>query len=137
MRQLCKVDATAWGIQEHWQLSNVVRHALQVDQLNGYNLLCLEVIFRRLQTIEFAYAEKAKEAESRAVGGRLSLEEQQTFGGMTRLASTLMVCPQLLDHVKEEVERDASLAKNLRKAREERELARRNAKKGGKAGEDA
>ena len=49
---------------------------------------------------------------------------------MTRLASTL-------DHVKEEVERDASLAKSLRKAREERDLARKNAKKGGKAGDDA
>ncbi|CAE7232165.1 unnamed protein product, partial [Symbiodinium sp. CCMP2592] len=130
------VDSSAWGIQEHWQLSNVIKHALQTDQLNGCNLLSLEVMFRRLQTIEYAYSEKAKDSESRAVGGRLSLEEQQTFGGTTRLASTLMVCPELLEHVKAEVERDASLAKNLRKAREERELARRNAKKGGKAGDD-
>ncbi|CAE7615478.1 unnamed protein product [Symbiodinium sp. CCMP2592] len=136
VRQLCKVDSSAWGIQEHWQLSNVIKHALQTDQLNGCNLLSLEVMFRRLQTIEYAYSEKAKDSESRAVGGRLSLEEQQTFGGTTRLASTLMVCPELLEHVKAEVERDASLAKNLRKAREERELARRNAKKGGKAGDD-
>ena len=136
VRQLCKVDSSAWGIQEHWQLSNVIKHSLQTDQLNCCNLLSLEVMFRRLQTIEYAYSEKAKESESRAVGGRLSLEEQQTFGGTTRLASTLMVCPELLDHVKAEVERDASLAKNLRKAREERELARRNAKKGGKAGDD-
>ena len=41
-----------------------------------------------------------------------------------------MVCPELLTHVKSEVERDAALAKNLRKAREERELQRK--KKGGK-----
>ena len=136
VRQLCKVDSSAWGIQEHWQLSNVIKHSIQTDQLNCCNLLSLEVMFRRLQTIEYAYSEKAKETESRAVGGRLSLEEQQTFGGTTRLASTLMVCPELLEHVKSEVERDASLAKNLRKAREERELARRNAKKGGKAGDD-
>ena len=46
----------------------------------------------------------------------------------------LMVCPELLTHVKEETEKEASLAKNLRKAREEREAARKN--KGGKAKED-
>ena len=65
----------------------------------------------------------------------MSLEEQQTFGGVTRQAGTLMICPELLDYVKSEVERDASLAKNLRKAREERELARRQGGKK-KQGED-
>lgn len=95
----------------------------------------MEVIFRRIQTIEFAYAERAREAESKAIGGRLSLEEQQTFGGLTRQASTLMVCPELMDFVKSEVERNASLAKNLRKAREERELTRKQNK--GKKGDEA
>lgn len=130
-RSLCKIEASSWGVQEHFQLSMIAKHALQVDQLNGYNNLFLEVIFRRIQTIEYAYAEKAREQESKATGGRLSLEEQQTFGGVTRQAGTLMVCPSLLDYVKSEVERDANLAKNLRKAREERELARRQGKKKG------
>ena len=71
--------------------------------------------------------------ESKAVVGRLSLEEQTTFGGVTRQFSTLMVCPELLDHVKSETEKEASLAKNLRKAREEREAAR---KQGGKKNKD-
>ena len=106
-----KVDAGNWGIQEHFQLSMVLKHALQTDQFDGCNNLCIEVIFRRLQTIEYAYADKAREQESKSVGGRLSLEEQQTFGGLTRQAATLMVCPDLLDHVKSEVERDANLAK--------------------------
>ena len=135
-RALCKVEASSWGIQEHYQLSMIAKHALQVDQLDGFNNLCLEVIFRRLQTIEYSYAERARELEAKAVGGRLSLEEQQTFGGVTRQASTLMVCPDLLDFVKGEVERDANLAKNLRKAREERELARKSGPKK-KGGEDA
>ena len=136
-RNLCKVDAASWGIQEHLQLSMIAKHMIQVDQYNGYNSLSCEVVFRRLQTIEFAYAEKARESEAKAVGGRLSLEEQQTFGGVTRQAGTLMVCPELLDHVRAEVERDATLAKHLRKAREERELARRAGKKGNKAEGDA
>lgn len=135
-RQLCKLDSSSWGIQEHYQLSMTIRYAIQTDQLNPYNNLFCEVIFRRLQTIEFAYMERAREQESKAVGGKLSLEEQSTFGGITRAAATLMVCPDLLEHVKAEVERDANLAKNLRKAREEREMARRG---GGKKGnkEDA
>lgn len=136
-RNLCKVDAASWGIQEHLQLSMIAKHMIQVDQYNGYNSLSCEVVFRRLQTIEFAYAEKARESEAKAVGGRLSLEEQQTFGGVTRQAGTLMVCPELLDHVRAEVERDATLAKHLRKAREEREPARQARKKGNKAEGDA
>lgn len=132
-RSFCKIEASSWGVQEHYQLSMIAKHALQTDQLDGYNNLFLEVVFRRLQTIEYSYSERARELESKSAGGRLSLEEQQTFGGITRQAATLMVCPSLLDFVKAEVERDANLAKNLRKAREERELARKagNKKKGG------
>lgn len=138
LRQITKADSSSWGIQEHFQVSMFLRQALLVDQVDAYNLLSIEVQFRRLQTIEFSYAEKAREQESKAVGGRLSLEEQTTFGGMTRQFSTLMVCPQLLDHVKLETEKEAALAKNLRKAREERDAARKNPKKGnqGKGSED-
>jgi len=52
---------------------------------------------------------------------------------MVRQAGTLMVAPSLLEHVKSEVEKDVLLQKNLRKAREERDLAR---KAKGKKGED-
>ena len=134
LRQVTKADASSWGIQEHFQVSMALRQALLVDQLDAYNLLTIEVQFRRLQTIEFSYSEKAKEMEAKAVGGRLSLEEQTTFGGVVRQYSTLMVCPDLLSFVKEETEKEASLAKNLRKAREEREAARRQ--KGGRQKED-
>ena len=80
--------------------------------MDAFNLMSIEVQFRRLQTIEFSYSEKAKEAESKAVGGRLSLEEQTTFGGITRQYSTLMICPDLLDFVKLETER---LVKSVRR----------------------
>eukprot|EP00438_Fugacium_kawagutii_P014095 Skav231798 [mRNA] locus=scaffold734:131220:155475:+ [translate_table: standard] len=118
LRQITKADASSWGIQEHFQISMSLRQCLLVDQVNPYNLLSVEIQFRRLQTIEFSYSEKAREAESRAVGGRLSLEEQTTFGGITRQYATLMICPDLLDFVKQETEKEASLAKNLRKARD-------------------
>ena len=131
LRQVTRADASSWGIQEHFQVSMSLRQALLVDQLDAFNLLSIEIQFRRLQTIEYSYSEKAREQESKAVGGRLSLEEQTSFGGVTRQFSTLMICPDLLDHVKLETEKEASLAKNLRKAREERELARKG-KKGDK-----
>ena len=54
-------------------------------------------------------------------GGKLSIEEQATFGAIVRQAGTLMVAPALLDYVKGEVEKDVALQKGMRKAREERE----------------
>ena len=56
---------------------------------------------------------------------RLTLEEQLAFTGVSRTHTTLMVAPALLEHVRTEVERDASLAKNLLKAREVREAAKK------------
>lgn len=132
MRTLCRLEPNSWGVQEHFQLSMTLRHALQIDQLDAFNLAFVEVMFRRLQTIEYAHSERAREAESKSVGGRLSLEEQQTFGGLVRHSATLMICPQLLDHVKLEIEKEVGLQKNMRKMREERESARKagNKKKG-------
>jgi hypothetical protein len=113
-----------------------LRHALQIDQVDGFNLVFVEVMFRRLQTLEYAHSERAREAESKSVGGRLSIEEQQTFGGLVRHAATLMICPSLLDHVKSEVEKEVGLQKNMRKIREEREAARKAGNKGKKQGEE-
>ena len=40
----------------------------------------------------------------------------------------MMVAPALLDHVKTAVEKDAAIMKNIRKAKEERELRRKDNK---------
>ena len=130
-RTLCKLDSTTyttWGVQEHFQISMFLRQLVQVDALDGFNCLGVELMFRRLQTIEYAHSEKAREAEARLTGGKLALEEQHMFGSVVRQAGTLMICPQLLTHVKEELERDVQLQKNLRKAKEERELAGKKSK---------
>ena len=124
-RQLCKLEPAAWGVQEHFQLSMVLRQLIQVDMMDGLNSLGVELMFRRLQTIEYAHSEKAREMESRSVGGKLSLEEQYTFGSLVRQAGTLMIAPTLLEHVKAEVQKDVELQKNMRKAREERDIARK------------
>ncbi|CAE7035086.1 unnamed protein product [Symbiodinium sp. CCMP2592] len=46
------------GHLQHFQLSMMIKAALQQDQLDGNNNLFIEMIFRRLQTIEFSYADK-------------------------------------------------------------------------------
>jgi hypothetical protein len=120
-RTLCKLESSTWGVVEHFQLSMFLRQLIQVDCLNCLNSLGIELMFRRLQTIEFAHGERAREAEAKTVGGKLSIEEQATFGAIVRQAGTLMVAPALLDYVKGEVEKDVALQKGMRKAREERE----------------
>ena len=101
-----------------------LKMALQVDQLDGSNCAVVENLFRRAQTIEFGWAERIRERENRVAsnGSRLSVEEQSVFGGLTRVATNLMICPQLVDHVREEVEKEAKLQKALRQAREERDV---------------
>ncbi|CAK0799436.1 unnamed protein product, partial [Prorocentrum cordatum] len=124
-RQICKLSATDWGVQEHYQLCQQIKAATCQDLLDGTSLISIEMKFRRLQTIEFAYWDKAKDAESKGVGGKMSLEEQAAFSGVSRSTSSVMVSPELIEHVRGDVEKEAKLHKSLRLAREERESRRR------------
>ena len=103
-------------------MSMILRQLIQVDQIDGCNSMGVELMFRRVQTIENAHSEKARELESKTVGGKLSLEKQYTFASLVRQAGTLMIAPALLNHVKIEVEKDVQLQKNMREAREERDI---------------
>jgi len=129
IRQLAGVDSFARGIAEHLQLMLMLRAAVLVDQLDPANNMFVEILFRRVQTIEYSWSERIQDRESKAnTSGRMSLEEQALFGGLTRSATAVMVCPELIEHVKTEAERDGKLQKALRLAREERES------RGGKGG---
>ncbi|CAK0878156.1 unnamed protein product [Prorocentrum cordatum] len=112
-RSIRKLAASDWGVQEHYQLSLQLEQALYIDMLDGSNLVSVETKFRRMQTIEFAHWDKAKDQESKGIGGKLS--------GVTRAHTAIMICPDLIEHVRAELEREGKLNKNLRLAREERE----------------
>ncbi|CAK0789751.1 unnamed protein product, partial [Prorocentrum cordatum] len=116
-RSLRRLEPNAWGVAEHLETA-AVKAGLLVDQLDGTNLVMVEMLLRRMQTIEFAHLERAKEAESKGYSGRLSLEEQQAFSGLSRGSGQLMICLELLDVVRVDVEREAQLNKALRKGRE-------------------
>ena len=123
LRSLAGIDGGAWGIPEHYQTMMTLKMAIQIDQLDGANCAVVENLFRRAQTIEFGWAERIRERENKSssAGSRLSLEEQSVFGGLTRVAANLMICPQLVDYVRDKVEKEAKLQKALRQAREERD----------------
>ena len=124
-RAVAKLEPTQWGVQEHFQCSQFIRLLLLSDQCDGTNLQACEAIFRRMQTIEYSYLEKVRDREGANQSGKLSIEEQTHFAGATRISSSLMVCPELLEYVRKEVEREAALSKNLRKAREEKEALKK------------
>ena len=134
-RNICKLDPQMWGVQEHYQTSLTLKYLLLVDQVDGTNLIAVELMFRRLQTIEYVHGERAKESESRGMGGRLSIEEQAAFLGMARSHTSIMFCPKLLEHVRVEIERDAKLLKMLNLVRDEREKSKKHKRgKGDKKG---
>ena len=60
------------GIAEHYQLSQLLKLG-EYDQIDLSNSAAAESAFRRLQTIEFSYLDKAREAEGRSSGGSSKL----------------------------------------------------------------
>ena len=64
----------------HFNICMFLHWLLLVDQCDGSNLASAEASFRRLQTIEFSYQERAREKASLG-GNRLTLDEQYAFGG--------------------------------------------------------
>jgi len=129
-RTMARLGSDAWGMGEHEQLLKMIELAGSFDQLDLSNLAWADMAFRRIQVIEWVHHERVREGE--ASGDRLSPEEWAAFSGTTKAGDTLMVCPQLLSHMKGVVETDVQIMKSVRKAREERELKRGHAKAKGK-----
>ena len=82
--------------------------------------------FRQAQLVEYAYWQEhdSKPAGKGEQKGKFvkvgMLDEAAAFTGQRHRSGDIMVCPLLLDFVAKEVERDASVLKQVRKAREER-----------------
>ena len=90
----------------------------------------MEVVLKRAQTIDFAYREQVREPEQMSgKGSRLTYEELAVFLGVTR-SDVIMLSPKMFEYVREEGQRDSEPAKNLRKARAERDSLRKGASLG-------
>ena len=130
-KQMARLNADAWGVQEHEQIMRLLELGGEYDQLDLSNCAWAEAALRRAQTIEWVYHEKLREQDYGG-GERLSPEEASAFSGVSRAGDHMMVAPALLAHVRTVVETDVNIMKSVRKAREERELRRNNNKGGNK-----
>ena len=126
------LDASGWGVQEHEHLSKIVDRLGRFDGLDLANLAGVELIFRRLQLIEYFYSEKGPGGGKGGGKGDKKDKKQDegnykaeaaVFAGTHREFGDVMVAPELLDYVSKEIEKDASVMKQVRKAREERQAA--------------
>ena len=119
-KRLVDVKDNQWAMEEYASIIGALKSFLFVDQYDPSNSVGLEILFRRLQTIEYSYSDRLRDRTAASSGGRLTLEEQAAFGATARLESKLMVNPQLLEAARSELEKEAALAKSLVKAREAR-----------------
>jgi len=103
--------------QLHEVLSEVVEMALCVDQVDGVNLVSMEVAARHLQYVEHEVRKKTEAKKGDSSGAEYFLGKQSRAGGA-------LIAPELLKWVAERAARDSAVMKEHRKAMEERALAR-------------
>ena len=118
-----------WGVAEHEHLMKILDKLGRYDGLDLSNLAGVEMAFRRAQLIEYFYSErgpgggkgsgKGKKEDKKEEGGLYQMEAS-IFSGSHKEFGDTMVAPDLMDYVSREVEREASIMKQVRKAREER-----------------
>ena len=118
-----------WGVGGHNTVLRLLEEAGNYDGLDMPNIAALEVVVRHAQLIEYVYAQDQKQIGKKGKGGGTEsagiVGEASVFAGTHRETGEVMICPTLLDYVAKEVERDASVMKQVHKAREERRLATR------------
>ena len=122
----------SWGVAEHESLMKIVDKLGRYDGLDLSNVAGAELAFRRLQLIEYFYSERGpgsgkgtgKAKPEKGQGDEtLYKMESSIFSGTHKEFGDTMVSPDLMDFVSKEVEREASIMKQVRKAREERAAA--------------
>ena len=114
-----------YGVMEHETAMRAVTAALEYDQLDAVNLLCLEHVMRRAQLVEYYHKEKKRADGSSGSKVGIDLEEQAVFMGTQAMEGAIMIAPELIAWVAKEMERQSGIDKQARKAREERALRRK------------
>ena len=89
----------------------------------------MEHLLREVQLVEYHYRGVERDTDEqqrkqKKIGG-MPIEEVGLFLGSIKSSTDTMIAPDLTEWAAKQVERDASIAKQSRKAREERVLARK------------
>ena len=122
------------GVSEHESIMKAVEFALCYDMICVPELASFELMLRRAQLVEM----KHRSRSLRGLTGDVGMEEEHLVLGTSATRGALMISPLLETFVSSEMGREVSVMKEKRKLREERRLARPNAKGKGKGkGEEA
>ena len=129
-----------YGVAHYENIMKMIEHLACWDQVNLPDLVGVELAIRQAQLYEYIYSMEFEAQQSkgsnkdgsegdgkkkgRGRGGGLHrfgiVDEAAVFTGAAKEDGRSMICPLLLGHVSKQVERDAGIMKQVRKAREER-----------------
>ena len=110
----------------HESHCRILETSLCYDQLNAGSLAGLELVCRQIQYCEDELSHRFDDMQGDAVSDYYLMSGAQS-------RSQLCICPELRAWIASEVQKESSVLKERRKAREERVLANPK-KKGGKGG---
>ncbi|CAK0856048.1 unnamed protein product, partial [Prorocentrum cordatum] len=110
------LDPDDAGVEVHLSCSRLLETMISRDQLNACDLACGELIARALQVQEERYRARSASAEPENINRNLMM-------GTAEVRGDVCVAPALQQHVSAELAREVAVQKELRKAREERQLA--------------
>ena len=124
----CGLSATDDGVGDHDLCMRMFEMGLVFDQVNLSELGTFELVARRAQMAEWRHRE-------RILGQHDELfDDQFLYMGAGETRGLLMVCPDLQDHINQELHREANVLKEKRKVREERLMSRGSGSGGGAGG---
>ena len=127
-QQTHNLEKHNWGVETRELILRALDVAGSYDGVEIANLAWFEGLMRQAQLIEYTYHQESASGGKSGGKGKAKastragvLEEAAIFSGSHRDSGELMCAPDLLDFVAKEVERDAGVLKQIRKAREERQ----------------
>ena len=121
-RVACRFQPTDAPSMEHESWCKVLQAMLTYDQLDVTNLASAELVVRAIQRIEEKHKFKLSSAEDAGEGALF-----MGSAGGSRVGS--VISPKLTEWIGSEMQKEAMVSKERRKAREERALARKGDKK--------
>ena len=121
-RTACRFQPTDGPSMEHESWCRVLDAMVSYDQLDATNLASGELVVRAIQRIEERHKHKLTTNDD-------SGESALFMGAAGGSRSGLVISPKLTEWIGGELQKDALVAKERRKAREERALSRKNEKK--------
>eukprot|EP00435_Cladocopium_sp_Y103_P047592 s239_g14.t1 len=123
-RTACKLQPTDGPAVEHEAWSKVLQTLMTYDQVDVTNLAGAEMIVRALQRIEEKHKFKLSSVDDAGEGALF-------MGSQSGARTGSIVCPKLTEWIGSEMQKEAMVAKERRKAREERALSRKGDKDAG------